>query len=36
MAGKFGTTYQKIASDNGISDPDRIYAGQRLIINKEQ
>lgn len=34
IASKYGTTYQKIASDNGISNPNLIYPGQRLIINK--
>lgn len=32
IAQKFGTTYQKIASDNGISNPNLIYAGQVLKI----
>lgn len=32
IAQKFGTTYQKIASDNGIANPDLIYAGQVLKI----
>ena len=32
IAAKFGTTYQKIARDNNISNPDLIYPGQRLII----
>lgn len=33
IAAKYGTTYQKIASDNGISDPNKIYVGQVLKIN---
>ena len=33
IASKFGTTYQKIAADNGISDPNKIYPGQVLKIN---
>jgi lysozyme len=33
IASKYGTTYQKIAKDNNISDPNRIYPGQKLIIN---
>ena len=33
IAAKYGTTYQKIASDNGISDPNKIYPGQVLRIN---
>ena len=32
IASKYGTTYQKIASDNGISNPNLIYPGQVLII----
>lgn len=32
IAAKFGTTYQAIAADNGISDPNRIYPGQVLTI----
>ena len=34
IAKKYGTTYKKIASDNGIADPNKIYPGQKLIINK--
>jgi LysM repeat protein len=34
IASKYGTTYQKIASDNGISNPNKIYAGQVLTIKK--
>ena len=33
IAAKYGTTYQKIASDNGISDPNKIYPGQVLKIS---
>lgn len=33
IANKFGTTYQKIAADNGITDPNKIYPGQVLKIN---
>lgn len=33
IASKFGTTYQKIAADNGIADPNKIYPGQVLKIN---
>lgn len=33
IAYKYGTTYQKIASDNGIINPDLIYVGQVLTIN---
>lgn len=32
IAAKYGTTYQKIAADNGISNPDLIYPGQVLVI----
>ena len=32
IAQKFGTSYQKIANDNGISNPNKIYIGQRLVI----
>lgn len=33
IASKYGTTYQKIASDNGIENPNLIYPGQVLKIN---
>lgn len=32
IANKFGTTYQKLAEINGISNPNKIYAGQVLKI----
>ena len=32
IAAKFGTTYQKIAKDNNISNPNLIYPGQKLVI----
>ena len=32
IAKKFNTTYQKIAMDNGINNPNLIYPGQKLII----
>lgn len=32
IASKYGTTYQKIAQLNGISNPNLIYAGQRLRV----
>ena len=32
IASKYGTTYQKIAKDNNISNPNKIYVGQKLII----
>ncbi len=34
IANKYGTTYQKIAKDNKISNPNKIYVGQKLIIKK--
>lgn len=34
IASRYGTTYQKIAKDNGISNPNLIYAGQVLKIYK--
>ena len=33
IANKYGTTYQKIAKDNNISNPNKIYPGQKLTIN---
>ena len=32
IASRFGTTYQKIAQMNGIGNPNRIHAGQRLRV----
>ena len=29
---RYGTTYQKIASMNGIQDPNKIYAGQKIRV----
>ena len=36
IAAKYGTTYQKIAADNGISNPNKISVGQvlRITTNK--
>ena len=34
IAKKFGTTYQKIAKDNNISNPNKIFVGQVLEIKK--
>lgn len=34
IASRFGTTYQKIAADNGIANPDVIFPGQVLKIYK--
>ena len=34
IASKYGTTYQKIASDNGIANPNKIYTGQVIKIYK--
>ena len=33
IAAKYNTTYQKIAKDNSIENPDLIFAGQKLKIN---
>ncbi len=33
IAAKYGTTYEAIASQNGISNPNEIYVGQTLRIN---
>lgn len=33
IAGRFGTTYQRLAQLNGIGNPNLIYPGQRLRIN---
>lgn len=35
IAAKYRTTYQKIAEDNGIMQPDLIYPGQRLLIKRD-
>ena len=32
IANDYGTTWRKIADDNGIENPNLIYAGQKLII----
>ena len=32
IAKKYGTTYQKIAKDNNIANPNKIYVGQKLVI----
>lgn len=32
IARKYGTTYQKIAKDNNIKNPNLIYPGQKLVI----
>lgn len=34
IAKKYGTTYQKIAKDNKIANPNKIYPGQKLVIKK--
>lgn len=34
IASKYGTTYQKIAKDNNIKNPNVISIGQKLIIKK--
>lgn len=33
IAKQFNTTYQRIAKDNNISNPNLIYVGQKLVIN---
>jgi GH25 family lysozyme M1 (1,4-beta-N-acetylmuramidase)/LysM repeat protein len=32
IAAKYGTTYQKLAKMNGISNPNKIYAGQKIRV----
>ncbi len=32
IAAKYGTTYQKLAQMNGIANPNKIYAGQKLRV----
>ena len=32
IAAKYGTTYQKVALLNGLSNPNLIYVGQRLRV----
>ncbi len=32
IAAKYGTSYQHLAAVNGISDPNRIYPGQKITI----
>ena len=32
IASMYGTSYQKIAADNGIANPNLIHPGQVLII----
>lgn len=32
IAAKYGTTYQQLARINGIANPDKIYAGQRIKV----
>lgn len=34
IARKYGTTVTKIVKDNGIKNPNLIYPGQKLIVNK--
>ncbi|MFF7246061.1 LysM peptidoglycan-binding domain-containing protein [Embleya sp. NPDC008237] len=34
IAGMFGTTIEQLVKWNGIPNPDRIDAGQRLIVNE--
>ena len=35
IAARYGTTYQTLAGLNGITDPDRIYAGQTIRIPED-
>ena len=32
IAKRYNTTYQKLAKDNNIKDPNKIYVGQKIII----
>ena len=32
IAARYGTTYQKLAKLNGISNPNKIYAGQKIRV----
>lgn len=32
IAAKYGTTYQKLAQMNGIANPNKIYAGQKIRV----
>ena len=32
IAAIYGTTYQKLAGLNGISNPNKIYAGQKIRV----
>lgn len=34
IAKAYGTTVNKIAKDNNIANPNKIYVGQKLVINK--
>lgn len=34
IARKYGTTVSKLVKDNGIKNPNLIYPGQKLTINK--
>jgi LysM repeat protein len=34
IASRYGTTWQRIAQDNGITNPDFIKPGQQLTIKK--
>lgn len=34
IAQKYGTTVDKLVKDNGITNPDLIYPGQRIVIRK--
>lgn len=34
IAAKYGTSYQALAADNGIQNPNLIYAGQRIRVKR--
>ena len=34
IANRYGTTYQKIAADNNIANPNIIFPGQKIVIKK--
>ena len=36
IAKKYGTTYQAIAKENGIKDPNKIKVGQKLKITTKK
>ena len=34
IGARYGVSYLKLAADNNISNPNLIYVGQRIVINK--